>query len=242
MDVSWLEQSEADVPYGNGWLGPNETVRLEGMRFPKRRADWRLGRWTAKRVAAAYLGLPDLKKVEVVPAPTGAPEVFVASQRAPISISLSHRAGLALCVVGPPHGAVGCDLELIEPHSDAFLNDYFTTEEQLLLRRADPAHLPFLATLLWSAKESTLKVLREGLRLDTRAVTVCAAEAASALPAREDQDWHPLQVRPINRQILQGWWRCSGTLLRTLVAEPPPIPRQLTALPVAMSRPLRALP
>ena len=41
IDVYWLEQTEADIPAKNDWLSPNEAVRLNGMRFAKRRADWR---------------------------------------------------------------------------------------------------------------------------------------------------------------------------------------------------------
>src|SRR5271157_5967895 len=58
MDVYWLEQAEADVPEGNDWLSASEAVRLNAMRFAKRRADWRLGRCTANRAVAAYLDVP----------------------------------------------------------------------------------------------------------------------------------------------------------------------------------------
>jgi len=57
-DVYWLEQTEADVPAEDDWLSEREAVRLGRMRIPKRRADWRLGRWTAKRALAACLKLP----------------------------------------------------------------------------------------------------------------------------------------------------------------------------------------
>ena len=96
MDVYWLEQTEADLPVENGWLSASEVLRLNGMRFAKRHADWRLGRWTAKRALAVYLNLPShpqaLADIEVRPAPSGAPEVFIANQPAGIAISLSHRA------------------------------------------------------------------------------------------------------------------------------------------------------
>jgi len=31
---------------------------------------------------------------------------------------------------------IGCDLEVVEPRSDAFVADYFTSEEQALIARA----------------------------------------------------------------------------------------------------------
>jgi hypothetical protein len=44
MDVSWMNQTEADAPAENDWLSASEAVLLNGMRFARRRADWRLGR------------------------------------------------------------------------------------------------------------------------------------------------------------------------------------------------------
>ena len=81
------------------------------MRFAKRQADWRLGRWTAKNAVAAYLNLPSdpqaLTDIEIRPAPSGAPEVFIADQPARVTISLSHRAGVAACAVTPVRGGTG---------------------------------------------------------------------------------------------------------------------------------------
>src|SRR6202043_2691519 len=57
MNIHWLEKTKADLPAENQWLNANETLRLNAMRIPKRRADWRLGRWTAKHAVAACLNL-----------------------------------------------------------------------------------------------------------------------------------------------------------------------------------------
>ena len=86
MDVYWLEQTEAEVPSESDWLSASEATRLDGMRFAKRHADWRLGRWTGKRALAIYWKLPShpriLTDIEVRPAASGAPEVFVANKPA----------------------------------------------------------------------------------------------------------------------------------------------------------------
>jgi 4'-phosphopantetheinyl transferase len=224
MDVYWLEQTGAEVPLENDWLNASEAVRLNGMRFAKRRADWRLGRWTAKRAVAVSLALPHdrcaLAGIEIRQAPDGAPEVFLADIPANVTISLSHRAGTAICAVAlSGGGALGCDLEIIEPHSDAFVTDYFTTEEQDLVARAPSADQLRLLALLWSAKESALKALREGLRLDTRSVIVSPVGEQAAIDA-----WRPLHVCDPNRRIFHGWWSQTGNLLRTMVAAPPPVP------------------
>jgi hypothetical protein len=53
MDVSWLEQTQADVPGADDWLSASEAILLNDRRIAKCRADWRLGRWTAKRALVA---------------------------------------------------------------------------------------------------------------------------------------------------------------------------------------------
>jgi 4'-phosphopantetheinyl transferase len=218
MDVFWLEQVEADVPPNDDWLSASEAACLARMRFPKRRADWRLGRWTAKRAVSEYLTLQrPLAAVEIRAAPSGAPQVFLGSQAAKLAISLSHRAGRAVCVVAPDGTALGCDLELVEPRSDAFAADYFTTGEQSLVARAAPDRRHELITLLWSGKESALKALGEGLRLDTRCVSIrLVREESVPDPAK----WHPLQAVCDTGQIFHGWWRRAGDMVRTIVAAP----------------------
>ena len=214
-----MEQTAADVPCGNDWLGVGEAARLDGFRFAKRRADWRMGRWTAKRAIASVLGLPadsaGLARIEIVAAASGAPEAIVDHEPAPVAISISHCAGSALCAVAPVGTAVGCDLESIEARSAAFLTDVtLTAAEQSLAARTSPGDLPLLLALLWSGKESALKALKEGLRLDTRSVEVTVAPSA-------------LQVRFVDGRIFHGWWARSGTLVRTVVAIPAPRMYQL---------------
>lgn len=223
-DVYWLEQTEADVPAENDWLSASEAVRLDSMRFAKRRADWRLGRWTAKRALAAYLNVPDhgqaLSDIEIRAAPCGAPEVFLGGKPAAIPMALSHRAGRAACAIAPAGAALGCDLELIEERSYAFVADYFTAEEQVLVARALAADRSRLVTLLWSAKESVLKALREGLRLDTR----CVAVDPVLRPSDTGERWSPLRVSSSGGRMFSGWWQPAGNFVRTVVAVPAPAP------------------
>lgn len=234
--VYWLEQTCADVPADDNWLGTREAACLNALQFPKRRADWRLGRWTAKRAVSICLNAPrnpkGLASIEIRPAVSGAPEVFLDNQPAPVTISLSHSNGTALCAVAPPGTELGCDLEAIEPRSEAFLADYFTSDEQALIALASAADRLRLSTLLWSAKESALKALREGLRLDTRSVTVSLAESVSLSAPDEIATaptfteyrsiWRPLEVHCASGEVFQGWWGQAGNLVQTLVAAPAP--------------------
>ena len=237
MDISWLEQTEADVPAENRWLSTEESICLSGMRFAKRRADWRLGRWTAKHAVAASLNLSTdiraLADIEILSAPSGAPEVFLQGRPADIAISLSHRDGTALCTVAPAGTSFGCDLETIEPRSDAFVADYFTGSEKALIARAPVEHQPLLVALVWSAKESVLKALHLGLQLDTRCVCVRPVDALSQPGGKTWQDlcpdpvasnpdgWRPLSVYCSDGPILGGWWRSQDQLVRTIASDLP---------------------
>src|SRR5215471_6291127 len=165
-----MEQSLSDVPACNEWLAENELRCLERLRISKRRDDWRLGRWTAKRAIATVLGFPSdessLTDIEVLADSSGAPKVYVGRQPSAVSLSISHRAGVAACALAHSPTPLGCDLELIESRSDAFIGDYFGEKEQAFLAKGKGSDRDRFVTILWSAKESALKALRVGLRVD----------------------------------------------------------------------------
>lgn len=219
MEIYWLEQQRAETAGGNRWLSEDERALLARLRIPKRREDWRLGRWTAKLAVARFLHLPEdaaaLAAIEVRPAPSGAPRVFVDGKPAGVSLSLSHSAGVGFCALGRAGTALGCDLEKITPHSPAFLADFFTPRERHLVAGCPAPHRDALLTLLWSGKESVLKVLECGLRLDTRSVAVHPGER----PRFEDDAWQFFRACLHGDRQFQGWWRADGGLVRTLVAD-----------------------
>lgn len=238
MTVLWFEQSLADVRAEDDWFSAWEKSHLSSLRFPKRRADWRLGRWTAKHAVADYLHLAHdpgiLATIQIRPASTGAPEVFIDEAPGNVAASLSHRGGIAACAVGAPGAMLGCDVEVVEPRSDAFVADYFTTEEQAMTRQApDPVRFALIG-LIWSAKESALKALRTGLRSDTRCVSVTLGDSCVAglnqnpLPTdgnllavpRANPIWQPLHVSYNEEQVFRGWWFCGGEFMRTMVSIP----------------------
>jgi phosphopantetheinyl transferase len=241
-DVYWLEQVEAEIRAEDDWLNSAEIALLKTMHFAKRRDDWRLGRWTAKRALAAYLDIPDhpraLATIEVRPRQSGAPRAFFANRPAPVSISLSHRSGSAICAIAPCGTLVGCDLELTEPRAATFVEDYFTPAEQALVAGFTEVERNRIITLLWSAKESALKALCVGLQQDTRNVTVtfgnefqgCNEPHTNLLKSvslSHVPGWRPLSARHADGQIFRGWWQ-NTDFVRTIVSSPPP------ALPKAL--------
>jgi 4'-phosphopantetheinyl transferase len=223
VDIYWLEQNGSDVPFGDQWLSGNERARLDELHIPKRRADWRLGRWTAKCAVAGYWnlsrGLEALSVVELRPAASGAPKVFLHGRPAPVTLSLSHSSGTGLCTIAPDDAAVGCDLEKVEPRSAQFLSDYFTGDEQNLVARTPAGMQDQVLTLLWTAKESVLKALCCGLRMDTRSVNAAPAGASRAPGA----EWRRVSATHTSGRTFYGWWRESHDLVYTVVADPPPL-------------------
>jgi len=134
-------------------------------------------------------------------------------------ISLSHSRATGFCAIAPAGVEVGCDLETVEPRSPAFLVDYFTDEEQLLVARVPAATRNHVLTLLWSAKESALKALRCGLRSDTLSVNAAPADFLRT----RGEGWHRMSVAHITGATFHGWWRGSRDLVWTVVAGPPPL-------------------
>jgi 4'-phosphopantetheinyl transferase len=216
--LRWLSQGMTDVPADDSWLAPREAAYLARMRFPKRASEFRLGRWTAKRALALYLGRPDsaeLRGIVIDRAPDGAPAPFVDGRPAQASITMTDRADQAVVLVGPPELTLGCDLELVEPRSAAFVADYLTAGEQQRVAAAGAGERDLWANLVWCGKESALKVLRTGLRRSTLGVEV-------SFPDAPDVDgWLPLEVRSVEGTLFSGWWQRFSAFVLTLAASAP---------------------
>jgi 4'-phosphopantetheinyl transferase len=190
------------------------------MRFTKRRNEYLVRRYAGKCAVASAVGLPpdpaSLGRIAVLNRMTGAPFVEVDGQSLGLDISLTDRAGWAVCLVGPDLGAVGVDLEIVEPRSDGFVRDFLTPDEQAAVASAPgPDGRDATANLIWSAKESALKVLRTGLRADTRTVEVVLEDPSGI--STGTGGWQRLSVAS-GAGRFPGWWRRDGVFLLTVVA------------------------
>jgi 4'-phosphopantetheinyl transferase len=227
------------------FLSASEIETYAGLRFPKRRHEWLLGRWTAKqllqRSIEAYCDLP-LPAISVAADPDGAPYLAVKGEgRLPVSLSISHRAGRAFCALSPAISpSIGVDLEQIEPRSAAFVRDFFTAGEAARVWDCPESDRDTLVTVIWSAKEAMLKALREGLRLDTRLVEIgpvagiertplAAATGGAALSpwamkraggGASEEHWHPLEITCPVPGVLRfaAWWRRDNDSVLTAAA------------------------
>jgi 4'-phosphopantetheinyl transferase len=218
--MQWLVRGESQAPQGQQWLTERELARASGMRFTKRRNEYLLRRYAGKCAVAAAVGHPvdpiSLGRIGVLNRMTGAPYVEIDGKDLGLDISLTDRAGWAVCLVGPDLGAVGVDLEIVEPRSNGFVRDFLTPAERGIVAAApgSDGH-DAAANLIWSAKESALKVLRTGLRADTRTVEV-GLEDPSGLSTGAGQ-WQRLSVTSEDARF-PGWWRRDGVFVLTVVA------------------------
>ena len=226
--INWLIQSTTDLPAlpAEAWLAPPERERLAALRVEKKRREWLLGRWTAKRLAQAVLaqeghGQVELADLVITPAPDGAPELVVGGHPASLILypSISHSGGRAFCALGPGCVAVGADIEGIAPRGEGFAEDYFTAGERALVAAAPAARRDALVTAIWSAKEAALKALRLGLTVDTRLVECLVPPFGGAAPetwAPFTASCHPsLGVAPAT---MRCWWRADDQTVLTLAA------------------------
>lgn len=203
LHLAWVRSS--DLPQGVAWLTPAEQEVLGRLVVEKRRADWRLGRWAAKLAVRALLG-DERAEVEVLAGEDGRPRVRG------VSLSISHVAGVGFAAAGRAPGGLGCDVEAIEPRSDGFVADYFTEAERAAVHGSHHHDHALMANLVWSAKESALKALGEGLRLDTRSVEVDTAALRMSGSA-----WSPLVVTGAGGRIFRGHWRVRDGLVWTVL-------------------------
>jgi 4'-phosphopantetheinyl transferase len=209
----WL-QTIADVPAHDEWLDDDEQETLARLRVAKRRADWRLGRWTAKGALAAFA--EDDGPWSIRADPDGAPRAYLRGARAPFVISISHSAGRGACAVARDEPAssvlLGCDIEAVEERSTDFLDLFFTDRERARIHAAADARVR-LATLAWSAKESALKALREGLRADTRSVEI-------ELDGPPEGSAGRVRALVAGGRVLCGHWCAVDEAVLTCVAAP----------------------
>lgn len=221
--VDWLLQTAAEVAEGDAWLAPTERRVQSELGLPRRRAQWRLGRWTAKLALTRRLGIgrDDLARLEVRAASDGAPEARLDGAALPLVLSISHCGDQGLAALAAQGVAVGVDLERVEARSGAFVREFFTLAEQHWLAEGLAERQAESATLIWSAKESALKALRTGLRRDTRSVEVTFPPSTCAPQRAVDPAWASLAVRDLEGgRSFGGAWRRVGEGVLTLVTEP----------------------
>lgn len=214
-----LLASARELPPGEAWLRSRERAALVRLRAPRRRRDFRLGRFVAKRALALLEGREGIEaalRFEVRPAPGGVPTAFRDGARLDVALSIAHSDGWAAAGVQRGRGPLGCDLERVEGRSPAFVEDYFTSREQEFVAAVGERDRALRATLVWSAKEAVMKALGEGLRLPPSAV-----EALPTLSPGSPAGWRTFSVSLASGPAgLRGFWRDTGGFVLTVAGGP----------------------
>jgi len=214
MKVHCLTQHLHDLPDHENWLTRQEAEVLAGLKFPRRRRDWLLGRWTAKAALNRFqpvAGGP-LTDWQVEADAEGAPMILKQGQKTEIPVSLSHRRNRALCALAEMTMRLGCDLETVEMRSRSFEETFFTDSELAMLEQQPASDRVRLVTLIWSAKESALKALHTGLKADTRRVIVRSCSSDSSV-------WNSLEVEDsLDGGVFHGWWCDFDGMVMTVLS------------------------
>lgn len=239
--IHWLEESAQNITEPpEAFLSAAELETYRAFRFEKRRTDWLLGRWTAKRLLQAVMlqetnELLARDALEIFNDADGVPFARIRSQRAAWNLSISHSNQHALCACSPlPLGerlgvrGIGADLELIEPREDYLVRDYFTAREQARVDASTPAQRDLVVTAIWSAKEAALKAIHKGLSLDTRAV-----EISLALFEQAPAQWTRFEIEFAFEQAetFSGWWRVQAGFVLTIVGASDDAPDEFPTAP-----------
>ena len=159
------------------FLTKREIIKADSFRFPKRRAEWLAGRLTLKRLIRSVSGfqISDLRRIEIIPDENGKPGFALDGKLRPEAVSISHRENLCAAAIRIDGKPLGVDLEKIEAKTSAFENDYFSPAERSIIN-ADPDQKDLRLASHWSAKESVLKTVGVGLRIDLRKIEITESD------------------------------------------------------------------
>jgi len=156
-------------------LGDAELAAYQAFPSEKRRQDWLLGRWTAKRVVSRLAGHTRpaedyLRNIQVLRTETGEPSVVFPNRQGlpPVVLSISHAGGKCFVAATDDRTCrIGVDLEPIEMRHHGLVRDFFTEAERETVHSSPDDVTDLVTNLIWCAKEAALKVLGVGLSVSS---------------------------------------------------------------------------
>lgn len=147
------------------WLTDAERATYAGLKTPKRKRDWLLGRRAAKALYQRFDGAAGAD-VEIRNDADGVPYAVRGGVRS-WSLSLSHSGELGVAAANTGKRPVGVDSEVIEPRASAWRDLAFDPSEYA---GVDAGEMDSHLTKRWTEKEAVLKLLGLGLSTDLKNV------------------------------------------------------------------------
>lgn len=208
--------SEVNLADPSSYLGGREKEIYQKLRFVKRQNDWLGGRLAAKRLMQmvdARWNQKQRSEIEILSEERGAPYPMISGWQGNSGrVSISHSNGYVFCAYSSNEIQMGVDLEMIEPRAGEFAGDFFTEKEVGQLSTLGNTNKTLFVTVIWSGKESVLKALSTGLRVDTRSIEV-------VLPgfSEESTRWSRLGLMSnlVKDNSLSLVWRREGDFVLT---------------------------
>jgi len=151
-------QAEVEV---EALLHPREMAVLAGLRAPRRRRSYLLGRCAAKAALSELLGGVERARIEIVSGVLDQPVVRGGGPE-PVDVSITHSDARACALAFPAAMPMGLDVEELDPERAAVMESQLAQAERAMVRAV--THSDLLGfTLVWTAKEALSKALRCGL-------------------------------------------------------------------------------
>jgi len=143
-------------------LSSYELLELESQKYPKRKNEYSLGRYIAKKSVSHFYKDTKLNQISIGRGVFNQPVLYCPNNVNNIQVSISHVSNIAVSIAFPEEHPLGIDIERIsEPTVEAL-------KEKLLEKEIDLLPLVQLdkktgLTMLWTVKESLSKVMKTGL-------------------------------------------------------------------------------
>lgn len=147
-----------NMPLADAILTDREMKEYSDFKVEKRRREWLGGRYALKQIACTLFTF-DIKEMEVKNLPSGKPVLLVPGGTH-LPVSITHSGDYAAAAVGLTGDSIGIDMEVIEPRSRSWAEQFFHEDEI-------SSNAAFFLTELWAKKEAVLKFLGVGLSIDT---------------------------------------------------------------------------
>ncbi len=214
--------ASGDPAAATAFLGEEERQIYAHFKVAKRRMEWLGGRLAVKdlvRRADPRCSSLERSQVQILYERGRVPRLAIPGiPEVPGRISISHSNGHVFVLYSPNVTPMGLDLEIIEPRSPEFVEDFFTAPEVALVKKQPVEEQPLWTNLIWSSKEAVLKALSLGLRVDTRSVEVFFPGSEPLM-----NGWQALGMQSglVKQDSLHLFWRREANFVLTVCIPAP---------------------